>query len=808
VRPEARPIRSSTRNSAPTNWGAWDRTGCSPNWAAGAWASCSAPRTRNSSGWSALEHLADGAGLVRWAEIDREKLAGAPLRNTLTSFYMVSEPTPKAWETLKQFPKLYYLNLKPGLGSDKELAKLPPLDGVGQMQVDLRGSGTITAAGWGGLLAGRGLVSLGITGGKLNAPTCEVIAGLPKLGSLALHDGTLDEGALRVLGTCPKLRALVLNNTTFPEAEVKHLAGLSGLESLDLTSPSVTDKSLEHLTKLTRLRKLNLRATKVTKEGVTKLSAALPRCEITWDGGTVPASDAEYRVARRLLAGGNSVYIELPNGSVVYLKTPAELPDGSFTVHQIDAPPSFSNEDLKQLEALTALRALNAVNARGISNDGLKSLVAVRKSLTGLILTSPLITDAGVKTIGELEALQTLRIYNTKLTDAGLEPLARLQNLTALSLEGVRGVDGPGLKHLAGLKKLTSLELRNTGVSAAAVDALSELKGLTTLDLRGARVNEAGYEKLRAALPKCKIEWGDPDRAVAEWVLTLSGGHIEIETDGQALLRISGPDGKLPAGRFRLKSIGLRGVELPPPGLVDTTLDGLRRVTDLHELTLVSSSITDAGLEKLTTFPGLLNLEYLALEGPKFGNGGLAHLKRFPKLNTIAVYGPVTGEGLTHLKAIPTLKRLLVSSADITDSDLAVLREWSLENLDLAGPKLTSAAAPHLAELGRLKWLFLQFPLEDADLRFLEKQTELTRLRLTLRSTGDGLRVLGNMKKLQYLYLGGPITDAGLEHLAALKSLTGIRLTMTKVTAAGVEKLQKALPKCKIDVIIEPTKKP
>jgi hypothetical protein len=45
---------------------------------------------------------------------------------------------------------------------------------------------------------------------------------------------------------------------------------------------------------------------------------------------------------------------------------------------------------------------------------------------------------------------------------------------------------------------------------------------------------------------------------------------------------------------------------------------------------------------------------------------------------------------------------------------------------------------------------------------------------------------------------GTHVTDAGLMHLAALRNLQGILLGGTQVTEAGVEKLQRALPKCTI----------
>ena len=42
------------------------------------------------------------------------------------------------------------------------------------------------------------------------------------------------------------------------------------------------------------------------------------------------------------------------------------------------------------------------------------------------------------------------------------------------------------------------------------------------------------------------------------------------------------------------------------------------------------------------------------------------------------------------------------------------------------------------------------------------------------------------------------MTDAGLKHLAGLKNLASLDLQSSRVTAAGVDELQKALPRCKI----------
>jgi hypothetical protein len=59
---------------------------------------------------------------------------------------------------------------------------------------------------------------------------------------------------------------------------------------------------------------------------------------------------------------------------------------------------------------------------------------------------------------------------------------------------------------------------------------------------------------------------------------------------------------------------------------------------------------------------------------------------------------------------------------------------------------------------------------------------------------------LKGMPRLQFLYLTGTkINDDRLENLNPLTQLQGLELHKTKVSEAEIEKLQKALPNCKID---------
>ncbi len=64
----------------------------------------------------------------------------------------------------------------------------------------------------------------------------------------------------------------------------------------------------------------------------------------------------------------------------------------------------------------------------------------------------------------------------------------------------------------------------------------------------------------------------------------------------------------------------------------------------------------------------------------------------------------------------------------------------------------------------------------------------------------DDVRPLGTLTNLELLNLEAvPIGDAALSHLSSLSKLTDLRLKGTKITAAGVAALQKALPNCKIE---------
>jgi len=91
--------------------------------------------------------------------------------------------------------------------------------------------------------------------------------------------------------------------------------------------------------------------------------------------------------------------------------------------------------------------------------------------------------------------------------------------------------------------------------------------------------------------------------------------------------------------------------------------------------------------------------------------------------------------------------------------------------------------------------------ITDAGLANLKSLTNLQVLSLfSTQITDAGLEHLKGLSNLQTLYLGhNQITDAGLVHLKGLTNLKDLNLRSTSVTDEGVQKLQQALPNCRIN---------
>jgi len=227
-------------------------------------------------------------------------------------------------------------------------------------------------------------------------------------------------------------------------------------------------------------------------------------------------------------------------------------------------------------------------------------------------------------------------------------------------------------------------------------------------------------------------------------------------------------------GRVEANVLKLLGLDLEELDL--RILGHLKALTNLEELDLRKIDVTDAGLEHLKT---MKSLQTLILGGDNFADAGLEHLKGLTNLQSLNLSNTnITDAGLEHLKGLTNLRILDLSSCNITDAGLEHLKGIkSLQQLILNYTNVTDAGLEHLRGLKSLQSLLL----------------------VNNNITDAGLEHLKGLKNLESLFLNSEVTDAGLEDdLNGPASFIRLLLFTTKVTGAGVKKLQQALPNCRI----------
>jgi beta-lactamase regulating signal transducer with metallopeptidase domain/Leucine-rich repeat (LRR) protein len=294
--------------------------------------------------------------------------------------------------------------------------------------------------------------------------------------------------------------------------------------------------------------------------------------------------------------------------------------------------------------------------------------------------------------------------------------------------------------------------------------------------------------------------------------ITKLGGRVSYDTASPGAFHISFQGSKIDdagldalRGMANLVDLNLGGTNITDDGA--KALEGLKNLKTLH---IWDTKITDAGLQSLKN---LTQLSDLALGGLSITDAGLEHLKRLTELKCLYLtLTKVTDAGMEHIKGLTELRILSLTSTGIADAGIEKLKGLTklemlhfnhtnvtgaglgnfpaLALLDLSDSPVNDAGLAHLKGLHKLSVLGLSnTKITDAGLEHLKSLSGFTTPRAENDESDCGLLLLNKTK----------ITDAGLKHLDALKGLRGVDLTGTKVTAAGVEQLQKALPQCKIE---------
>ena len=413
---------------------------------------------------------------------------------------------------------------------------------------------------------------------------------------------------------------------------------------------------------------------------------------------------------------------------------------------------------------------LTVLELAGMTDAGLANFKDCR-NLTVLNLGITHATDSGLANFKDCKKLTTLTVVGRQVTDAGVAHFKGCTDLTNLDLSSVLLTEA-GLASFKDCKNLTHVHLADTPLGDANLDDLARFASVGRLNLGRTRISLAGYEQLQGLIPRCEIIWSEMNRTVAEEVLGV-GGSLEIGRPGESESRLVMAVADLPRDYFQVRKVSLTNVEIPLDRLCEqlSTL----RFADLDRVESIDFSGTS--ISYLSFLTPVRGLEQLRLVKSGIRGDWLAAL---PKLKRLAVDdNPIGGLGLANLDNQSELTELTLAATGLTDGDLFRLPILpKLERLVLDGNEIRGLGLPAL-----------------------KRQPALTDLSLGCPALTDSLaKNLAELKQLKRLSLAGSgITDASLAHAAGLTGLEALDLRRTKVTAAGLAALAKALPACKIE---------
>lgn len=126
------------------------------------------------------------------------------------------------------------------------------------------------------------------------------------------------------------------------------------------------------------------------------------------------------------------------------------------------------------------------------------------------------------------------------------------------------------------------------------------------------------------------------------------------------------------------------------------------------------------------------------------------------RVRAVFLYESSTDSDLEHLKDLPDVESVIISSPQVTDAGIAQLRHLpDLKELILNCPKVSDAGLLHLKSLPELRHLELHCSATDAGMVHLQSLQELRFLAIACPIADDGILALEGFKKLESLRISG-----------------------------------------------------
>ncbi|HEX9605916.1 MAG TPA: hypothetical protein VF962_01685 [Gemmatimonadaceae bacterium] len=356
-----------------------------------------------------------------------------------------------------------------------------------------------------------------------------------------------------------------------------------------------------------------------------------------------------------------------------------------------------------------------------------------------------------------------------QMTDDLLDRFSRLDHITALDLEGSKGVTDVGLAHLARLPRLQHLNLTGCGITDRGLEVLRRLPELESIVLTGTRVTDAGVANLAAcddlrAVDLCWTQTGDGAiRALAaKGKLRNFRSGNQVSDAGLALLHQLPVFKSWQGGEPRMS---LLGFDAGPNFL------------------MLRGTFTDRGMAQLVGLDGLFALnidsDQLAITG-----AGLGPLVNLPHLGWLAF--DAKDESMPYIAALPHLRFLMCQDTDATDEGFVALsRSQSIEHIwGRRSHNLRRRGFIALASMPALGHLSVSCKnVDDVGLSVLPQFPALREL-MPMDVPDEGYRHIGRCERLESLVLMycRNTTDVATEYIAGLPRLRKYFASYNRIT--------------------------
>ena len=332
---------------------------------------------------------------------------------------------------------------------------------------------------------------------------------------------------------------------------------------------------------------------------------------------------------------------------------------------------------------LTDLRKFQVLNCRALNTEIAAKLNSL-KQLKSLALTNTVIDDVAVENIVKsFPALIELDLSsNANMSSQILKPISEMTQLQQLLLVQNR-INEIGTRRLTKLQELKVVDLRgNMEAGDMTMEVLAALPKLKALKHRSTAVSDYGMELLSN---NTTIE----NMLIQDFAITGQSGQHLAKLSKLSQLEIIRCQGFGNDGVLALKGMNLQRLTLRDLPVVDDSsmevfkeLPKLRRLY-IHEI----SGITDSGLENLAGAPTLELLDIWSVPGMTDASMGV--IAALPNLKELSIRSTsVSDAAIDAILKMPKLESLTFKeNGSVTEAGLKKLASKKWKKLDIGSDK-------------------------------------------------------------------------------------------------------------------------